>query len=208
MKTSFSFGLLVTLSLLIINSQIVFSQTEYDYYEKLRLERKEMKIKIIKTDNDVIDYYDQQGYHIKREYYFEGNLSSYSLIKQMSNGDLSVEMNLGPEGVFKMTGSKALFYVTYFDPYDLRDKVTMTFDSKARLFEEIITGIDMDGSEYAKYFYKKDENKPFNSEWYSDNILLSKTDYYYDETGLLIKKVSLWISNNEQTISKYSYEYY
>ena len=208
MKTSFYFSLLVLLSLMMINSQKVFSQTEYDYYEKLRLERKEKKIKLIKTDKDIIDYYDEQGYHVKREYYFEGNMSSYSLIKQLSNGKLNVVMDLGLEGNFTITGSQALYYVTYFDPYDLRDNVTMTFDSKARLIEKRITGTDMEGAESAKYFYKKDENKPLNSEWYSDNILLSKTDYYYDDSGLLIKMISLWISNNEKSVTNYSYEYY
>ena len=135
-------------------------------------------------------------------------MSSYSLIKQLSNGKLNVVMDLGLEGNFTITGSQALYYVTYFDPYDLRDNVTMTFDSKARLIEKRITGTDMEGAESAKYFYKKDENKPLNSEWYSDNILLSKTDYYYDDSGLLIKMISLWISNNEKSVTNYSYEYY
>lgn len=203
---NFYFGLFV--SFLMINSQIVYSQTEYDYYEKLRLERKEKRIKLIKTDKDVIDYYDEQGYHFKREYYFEGNMSSYSLINQQSNGYLSVKMDLGPEGIFTTTGSQALYYITYFDPYNLIDNVVMVFDSKGRVSEERITGTDMEGAESIKYFYKNEEIKPYRSEYYSDNKLLSKTDYYYDDSGLFIKVVSIWINNNEQTITNYSYEYY
>lgn len=208
MKTSFCINLFVLLSLMMINSQIVVSQTEYDYYEKLRLGRKEKKIKAVKSNNDIIDYFDEQGYHVKIEYYFEGKLSSYSLIKQLSNGELKVVMDLGPEGNFTTTGSQALFYVTYFDSYDLRDNVTITFDSRSRLIEERITETDYEGVDIKKYVYDNVEIRPKRNEYYSDNNLLSRTDYYYDETGLLTKEVNLWISTNEKTVTNYSYEYH
>ena len=191
-----------------LNSQIIFSQTENDYYEKLRLERKDKKIKLMKSGTSEIDYFDEQGYHIKKEHYYNGNVISYSIIKQLNNGELSVELNLGPEGNFTTIGSQALFYVTYFDPYNLIDKVVIIFDSKSRLIEKRISGTDFEGLDNIKYFYNKDEEKPIKSEYYSDNKLSNKTDYYYNESGLLIKEENLWLNNNEKSITNYIYEFY
>lgn len=210
---------------------VVLSQSEYEYYEKLRLKRKERKIKVIKVDDAQIDYFDKEGYHIKREYYFEGNISSYMLIKHLSNGDLSVEQNLGSEGIWNTTGSQALFEETGFDPYNLIDDVVLIFDSKMRLAEKRISGEDYMGMDIEKYYYENDEDKPKRSEYYYDNQLSSVTNYYYDEAGLLIKSECYYdnqlssvtnyyydqtgllikseiLLNNEKSTINYSYEYY
>lgn len=200
---------IISIITIIFSFQLIYSQTEQDYFEKLRLERKDSKVKVIKSDNNIKDFFDNQGYHIKREFYNNsGNVTSYSLIKHLDNGDLSVEMNLGPEGKFTSTGSQALFYVTYFDPYNLIDKVVMIFDSKFRLIEERITGNDGEINDKEKYLYENEENTFYRSETYTDNKLVSKTTYYYNELNLLIKKEFLWLYNNEMTVTNYSYEFY
>lgn len=209
MKKNSVYWLLVLSIVLSFPFQKVLSQTEYDYFEKQRLERKEKKIKVIKSRENTKDFFDDQGYHIKREDYDSyGNVTSYMLIKNLKSGDLSVDMNLGAEGNFTMTGNQALFYFTFFDPYNLIDNVTMTFDTKSRLIEERISGTDYEGIDIQKYFYGKNGDKPDKSEYYSDNKLLSKTEYYYDESGLLVKEESLWLYNNEKNTTNYTYEYY
>ncbi|MBZ0203701.1 MAG: hypothetical protein K8I03_11855 [Ignavibacteria bacterium] len=195
--------------LFIISFSVIYAQTEQDNFEKLRIERIEKKVKVMKSDNNIKDYFDKQGFHIKREYYDNNNnISSHSFIKHLDNGDLSVEMDLGPEGKFTTTGSQALYYVTYFDPYNLIDNVVMTFDAKSRLIEERISGNDGEINEIEKYFYDNDEDKFNRSETYSDNKLVGKTIYYYNELRLLIKIEYLWLYNNEMTITNYSYEFY
>jgi len=206
MKKTFILIVIALIFFINLFPSVVLSQSEYEYYEKLRLERKERKIKTIKTNDGEIDYFDMEGYHIKREFYFDGNLTSYILIQHLSNGDLSVEQNLGPEGIWNTTGSQALFEETGFDPYDIRDEVVLIFDSKMRLSEKKISGEDYLGLDIEKYYYENDEDKPKRSEYYLDNQLLFVTDYFYDQSGLLIKFERLW--NNEKSTTSYTYEYY
>jgi len=233
MKKTFYLMVFTVLFFINLIPSIVLSQSEYEYYEKFRLERKERKIKAIKTSTGGIDYFDKEGYHIKRESYVDGNLTSYLIIQHLSNGDLSVEQNLGPESIWNTTGSQALFEETNFDPYNLIDKVVLIFDSKMRLSEKRISGEDYLGLDIEKYYYENEEDKPKRSEYYYDGELSSVTNYYYDQTGLLIKEEMLWkgqlssvtnyyydqtgllikeetllISNNEKSTTNYTYEYY
>lgn len=187
----------------------LFSQSAFDYYEKLRLDRKERKIKKILINEKIKDYYDENGFHIKREYFDDdGKISSYLNIKNLENGDLNVESNLGAEGTFTTVGSQALFYVTYFDPYNLIDEVSLIFDSKFKLIEKRISSTSYDDIDAVYYFYQDNSSYPFKSEYFSDKKLLSKTDYFYDDSGLLIKEKCLWFSGNEVRETVYSYEYF
>ena len=128
--------------------QPIYSQTEYDYHENLRLERKENKIKVIKRiykTNDysyeTMDYYDEEGYLVKRCYNRNGNISCPHIVTEHhQNGDITVQSDLGEEGMWTTTGSQSLFYLTSFGIYDLRNKVELMFDENSRLIEKRIYG--------------------------------------------------------------------
>jgi hypothetical protein len=201
---------ILTFILIIFSICSICSQTEQDYFERMRLKRIDWKIKkIISCGGDCVDYFDEQGYHIKREVFDNFNSRTYTyIITHLPSGDLSADIDLGPEGKFTTTGSQALFYHTYFDPYNLIDQAILKIDDRNRLIEESYTGTDMEGvTETIKYFYEILVMYPSSSEfYYSDNKLLSRTKYLYNGKGMLIKEIYSGSDNNVITV--FTYEFY
>ncbi len=200
---------ILAIFLFIISFSAIYTQTEQDYFERLRLERQRWKVSKI-VSGDCTDYYDIYGYHIKREVYNSfNNSNNVYLITQLSNGDLSVEMDLGPEGKFTTVGTQALFYQTWFDPYDLTDIAILKIDDLNRITEESYTGTDMNGMTIKTiYFYEILKKYPNRSEFYNDNKLVSKTKYTYDGKGMLLKENTTDVSTGKTYETEYIYEYY
>lgn len=193
---------------LIFCSSGLYSQTGQDYFEKLRLKRQDWKIKTV-TDGSCTDFYDEQGYHIKREVNDNFNNKTYIYnITNLPDGNITVEVDLGPEGINKQTGSPALFYHTWFDPYNLIDNVVLKIDELNRINEEIFTGFDYPGSDNTKYYYEILKFYPSRSEFYSDSKLISTTKYFYDGKGILLKEETTEVSTGKSYITEYTYEYY
>jgi hypothetical protein len=199
---------IISIIILLFSFHLIYSQTEQAYFERLRVNRHNWKIKKIITA-DCTDYFDEDGYHIKREVIdnFNNTLNTYS-ITYLANGDLNVEIDLEPEGKFTIRGSQALFYHTYFDPYNLIDNVKMDIDDINRVKEEVYTGTDYQGSDYTKYYYEILKMYPNRSEFYNETKLVSITKYFYDGKGMLLKEEMIEVNTGKTQTNEYTYEYF
>jgi len=170
--------------------------TDYDYYEKLRLKIKSNKIKSLKVfdiRNDElnrIDYYDEEGYLVKREFYSTGfsnsiaKLFSEFIITPYDN-NLIVSIN---ETGYSDDGSSN-FNAKYISNFKLfmeletettEEEVKFVFDDSDQLIEkQIFFGEDGD--------YELSRNETF----------------IYETNGLLISSET--ISGNSKFVTKYTY---
>jgi len=187
----------------------LYAQTEQNYFERLRLERQQWKVKSIISDG-AQDYYDEAGYHIKRVVF--ANFISYDItyiITHLTNGDLSVEIDSGPEGKLTTVGSQALFYHTWFDPYNLTDIALLKIDDLNRIIEESYTSTDMNGMTVKSiYYYEVLKKYPNRSDFYNDDRLFSTTKYFYDGKGMLLKEETVDVNTGKSYSREYSYEFY
>ena len=198
----------IAFAIFIFLVHLIYSQTEQDYFEMLRVHRHDLKIKKI-IAGDFTDFFDEDGYHIKREFLDKYNNTHYaSIIKHLTNGNLSVDIDLGPEGKFTTVGSQALFYHTYFDPYNLIDNDKMIVDELNRVKEEVLTGTDYEGSDYFRYYYENSKMYPIRSEFYNETKLISTTNYFYDNNDLLLKEETIEVTTGKSYTKEYTYEYY
>lgn len=206
------------------NSESVMN--EYDYYEKLRLERKEKKVLLVKTFeyvNDALstkDSFDVNGYLRKREIYTfdlenlmeklystifveryddEGNMYGYSVIP--------VNMNI----INNFDKVKpTYFYEIGIDEETLVDDVKYIFDKNDNLIEKRSYGDYLygTGKEYeTEYFYYDKNNRLIESKYLSGKSSTSITKYFYTEKGLLDKVESEYDFQNGGRVYGIRYEY-
>lgn len=199
---------------------------EYDYYEKLRLERKEKKVQLIlayEYENDALwrkDSFDVEGYLRKREIYTfdldnlmeklystiyveryddEGNMYGYS--------DIPVNMNsINNFDKVKPT----YFYEIGIDEETLVDDVKYIFDKNDNLIEKRSYGDHLysTGKEYeSEYFYYDKNNRLIESKYFSGKSSTNITKYFYTEKGLLDKVESEYDFQNSGRVYGIRYEY-
>ena len=212
--------------------RFVFSQTTYDYFEKLRLERKEKKIKIVSAfdyADDVLskkEYYDENGlltkYEIYGASYFTGGTYMYHLIivnKYSEKGQVS-----GTITKFESDGSKTDFY----EFNNLKPEVFFDIKYEGDFYSDVQYVFDNSGNLSEKRFYNQDMYKPGEYEkeiliYDSDNkIIQSKYTspgggttvsigkYYYNSDGLLehIDESYDFQNGGRNFDVRYEYEFY
>lgn len=204
--------------------------TEYDYYEKLRLERKDKSVKTISsfsTFNDAIenkDYYDENGYLRKREVYGEDLMGVNRFVwKEIFNITYDETGNIfGNFTEFKnnteILSNSILNNLSPSDFYDigfsetLVDEVKYIFDDKNNLIEKRIYGDHLYGTrkEYESEFFYYDRNNRLIESKYPSANTISISKYYYNEKGLIDRiNVSYEFQNGGRNYgSRYEYEYY
>jgi len=205
--------------------------TEYDYYENLRLERKENKVKTISsfgTFNDVIeikDYFDEDGYLRKREFYLSDLMGENSYAwKEISDitydetGNMSgneIEYGNIKETLYKILFNKispSNFYDIGFGETTV-NKSEYIFDKESKLIEKRSYGEHLvgTGKEYeSQYFYYDNNNRLIESRSTTGESAVSITKYFYNEKGLLEKEaISYDFQNGGRDYGmRYEYEYY
>lgn len=232
MKNFIYFYLSLIFVQLIINSQIVFSQTEYDYFKKQRLEKKAKKIKTISSFDYLDDalsekiYYDEEGFLIKKEIYASSFVTGNAYISQEvivnkynDNEDIS-----GSITVFKSDGSKVknlkfnnmkpeIFYeISSFDEIQY-DNVNYIFDNKGILTEKrFFSKKNFNSDEYARQLLFYNSNgKLIEYKYYTPGTTtVSFGKYYYNSNDLLEKEESSYDFQKGERVygTRYEYEFY
>jgi len=209
------------------NSESTF--TEYDYYEKLRLERKEKKIKIIITYSyldDALerkDYFDEEGYLRKRENYYTSfatgelkiisqiDIIDYNKFGQISGiYQSSDEMNGDIKSNFENLSQSKFHETDYFVGEEPVDSVELIFDKSGKLTEKKFYERDFK-SLHSKSDLIYDENGRLKeSKFIPTKSSPSNIKYYYNDLGLLVKEESSYDFNNENRVfgKRYEYEFY
>lgn len=230
MKTlTYIFLMLVLIS---FNTNIVFTQTAYDYFEKIRLERKEKKIKTISafdnTDESLSkkDYFDDNGFFVKKEIFGSSFVTGESYIIQEIMVDKYKEGDdmSGTVKIFESDGSKTkefkfsnvkpeLFYETSSFENLSYDKVQYSFDNKGNLSEKrFYKDKEYIPDEYEKLLiYYDSKNKPIESKFFTpNNSTVSLGKYYYNSNGLLEKEESSYDFQKGERVYglRYEYEFY
>jgi len=106
------------------------------------------------------------------------------------------------ESSFPFQNMEQSYFYEFGFGEDIRENVTMTFDSKGNLIEKKLTGSDYPSIDIVKYTYDNN-NRIKLEEYYIDGKLISQTEYNYDD-GLIISSKSL----NSSVITYYFYEFY
>jgi len=170
--------------------------TEYDYYENLRLKVKSNKVKSLKVfdirndDLKRIDYYDEEGYLVKREFYSTGYSNSIAKLFSefiITPYDNNLNVSISETG-YSDDGSSN-FNVEYINNYKFfmeletettEEEVKFVFDESDQFIEKQI-------------FFGED----------GDYNLSRKETFIYDANGLLV--TSEIISGNSKFVTKYTY---
>ena len=203
----------------------IFTQTEYDYYEKLRLERKEKKIKTIsayETLEDALskkDYFDENGYLITREFYYT-SITNFetTLWKQLNLTNYDKDGTFDVEEKEYSDGTLIVNYIHVnqlpSDFYDvgygetLVEKVLYLFDNQGLLIEKRSYGDHVygTGKEYDSEYFHYDEMGKLLKSIQGENI----TNYFYNDSGSLEREsMSYEFQNNERDYEiRYEYEFY
>lgn len=220
------FTLLLTI-IIVLQTQIAYSQTTLDYLEKQRIERKNNKIKTITTFISVndkissIDYYDENGYMQKKELYVmdldAGKVYLWQdiLITKFSSEGLFS----GIESTYECNGKKIndfsfenmkpeiLFEIAFDET--LIDDVKYIFDSKGNLIEKRFYSEEMyKPNEYEKEILIYDsKNKLVETIYYiPGSSIVSSHKYSYNSAGLLEKISS--VQDETDYATTYKYEFY
>lgn len=206
--------------------------TEYKYYENLRLERKEKKVKTIKQfdySNDalnLIDYFDAEGYLKKREIYYTKYETGESIL--VTQIDINQYNNIGGiSGTYKTSSAlegddnyefnnlslKRFYDTDAFYGEGQIDSVNYVFDNADRLIEKRSYNDNLygTGKEYeSEFLYYDKVNKLINSKSTTGENSVSYTKYYYNEKSLLmIQESSYDFQNWEKTYGiRFEYEFY
>jgi hypothetical protein len=172
------------------------NMTEYDYYENLRLKVKSNKVKSLKVfdirndDLKRIDYYDEEGYLVKREFYSTGYSNSIAKLFSefiITPYDNNLNVSISETG-YSDDGSSN-FNVEYINNYKFfmeletettEEEVKFVFDESDQFIEKQI-------------FFGED----------GDYNLSRKETFIYDANGLLV--TSEIISGNSKFVTKYTY---
>lgn len=203
--------------------------TEYNYYENLRLERKDKKIKIISTysylDNGLErkDYFDYEGYLRKRENYYSSYATGDSKISSQidildynSSGQVSGiyqssdEMNGEIKSSFENLNLSKFYDTDFFVGEEPVDSVELVFDKNGKITEKKFYERDLK-SLYSRLVMVFDEHdRLIESKFIPLQSPPSTTKYYYDELGLLLKEESSYnFHSGERVFGKsYKYEFY
>lgn len=217
-------------SFLIFSLNYCYSQTEYNYYEEIRKEREIKKVKTISefgTFNDALekkDYFDEQGYLRKREYYISDLMGENSYVwKEISSIIYDSNGNISGEEI-NYESNKEILYKSKFSNispskfYDIGfgettvEEVKYFFDKKNRLIEKKnIFGDDVSKGQNEKEIFKYDKNDQLmESKFYSGTNPVSITKYFYTSSGLLDRiEVSYDFQNGGRNYgARYEYEFY
>ena len=229
---------IMRLSVLIVLSIIIsfvngFSQTEFDHYEKQRLERKEKKVKTISqhtTFNNFLeskDYFNTEGYLVKREIYDEHifNEDTYEyanfvtkeilILNYDNKGGVSGREFIYEKGnkVSESNFNKLRFALLDRGYREVKD-ITHTFDNSGRLTESKYLYSDDERVFFKKYFYDNN-NKLLKSIFYNNvedinSPGASITIYSYNELGLLENEATSYRFQNggRDYGNSYIYEFY
>jgi len=221
--------LFLALVLLSINTKTIYAQTTSDYFEKMRLERKEKKIKTISAYDyfdDALskkDYFDENGFLVKKEIYGSSFITGDSYILQ----DIIVdeykegEDMSGTAIIFETDGSKTkdhkfsnmkpeIFFETSSFENVSYDKVQYLFDNKDNITEKrFYKDKEYKPTEYEKLLiYYDSENKPIESKFFTpNNSTVSFGKYYYNSNGLLEKEESSYDFQKGERVYGVRYEY-
>ncbi|HEY5536709.1 MAG TPA: hypothetical protein VIL99_17475 [Ignavibacteria bacterium] len=199
-------------------SSISFAQSEYQYYENLRLERQKNNIKSIshfEGDNNnpyEIEYFSVDGNPSK----FESYTSEYKLyilveITNISkNGLVSYTQtnNLSSSSPLQFSSENIKISELYdigFGDNTITD-VKYIFDSKYFLIEKKYFAEDFDLNiplTNEKYFYNNEGKLNMSKLFDSDNSLTSTAYYFYNSQGLAEKITHK--DSNSYTIIKYEF---
>lgn len=211
-------------------SNYCYSQTEYNYYDQLRKERENKKVKTIsefETFNDALDkkdYFDEQGYLRKREFYITDMMGENSYVwKEISSITYDNKGNISGEEI-NFESTKEISYKNQFTNmspsnfYDIGfgettvEEVKYFFDKENRLFQKSsIFGDDVPKEAFGKEIFKYDKNdRLIESKYYSNASSVSITKYYYTSQGLLDRiEVSYDFQNGGRNYgARYEYEFY
>ncbi len=218
----------LTLLIAIVSSASVLTQTEQEYFEKLRLERKDKKIKTISVyDNLKVikykkEYYDENGYLIKKELFYHDNeknktylyqeikITSYDALGNISGKEILYE--LGKRiNEFQFSNINFTYFYEIGFSENLIDDIKYLFDDNGNLIEKRFTSADMyEPGKYEKETFLYDSNNKLVESKYSypDNNSSHVRRYHYSSTGLL-EMESYLDDNLVQTEGvKYEYEFY
>lgn len=227
MKTKLFFIFLIFL--LCNNSSILVAQhnNEYDYFENERLERKEKKIKSVKVTDLVkeelirIDYYDNEGYLIKREVYLPGiSDQTPRLYSEYKISPFDTDLNISVEEIVFDGNQTQVLNANYTNKLKLfleletetiEDEVQYIFNDKVQIVEKnIYYGEDNDFELSRSENYEYDAAGFLISSDFKSGNSLFKTKYSYNNNGLLEKEVGAYdFSNNGRVWGLiYEYEFY
>lgn len=207
-----------------------YSQIEYNYYEQLRKNREIKKVKTIsefETFNDALekkDYFDEQGYLRKREFYITDMMGENPYVwKEINsivydnNGGISGE-EINYESTREISNkseftciSPSKFYDIGFSETTVKE-VEYFFDKKNRLIEKksILENAGPDGQN-EKVIFKYNKNEQLiESKLYSGTNPVSITKYFYTMSGLLDRiEISYDFQNGGRNYGvRYEYEFY
>lgn len=186
----------------------LYSQTEQDYFEKLRLERKDKKIKTISAYsyfNEVLEskeYYDENGYLVKRETYQTDLLGEnlYVYMEIVINNYDNLGNISGNQTMYESDGKKlnefpfsnldyTYFFEVGFDESTVID-IKYIFDKNGNVIEKRFFIDGLNENEYEKTLLNYDNmNKLTESKYYGiSTSVVDIVKYYYNSIGLLEKE--------------------
>jgi hypothetical protein len=208
-------------------SKLIFS--EYDYYEKQRLERKEKKIKVINTYSyfdDALerkDYFDEEGYLRKSENYYTSfttgelkiisqiDITDYNTVGQISGiYQSSDEMNGEIKSTFENLSLSKFHETDFFAGEEPVDSVELIFDESGKLTEKRYYERDFK-SLHSRLVLIYDENGRLKeSKFIPTKSSPSNIKYYYNDLGLLVKEESSYEFHGGDRVfgQSYKYEFY
>jgi hypothetical protein len=214
--------------ILILFTQLLYSQSEYEYFEKQRLESKDKKIKIISTYDCLDDllwykeYYNENGFLIKKEIFTHNNESNKLTLYQKINIDsYDASGNIsGTEILYETDGSIlnenhfsklnfTYFYEIGFDE-NITEEIEYIFDNQNQLIEKRFYYEDVNGYIYDKelLFYNTEGKNCESKHFFSGSSNVSISKFYYNSLGLLEKKETLDGFYVKTGGIKYNYEFY
>lgn len=223
---------LIFFLILLFFSSSGYSQTEYDYYEKQRLERKEKKVKTIShfygNDKNLmnIEHFDREGM-LKKSEQFGGNdippckYSEINILNNNNKSDLTGTITYYNCGVKSHTIDFAAQNPSYFYNIgmgeNLTEEIIFKFDSGDRLIEQIWVCSDCGYTpERSEEEALKETYDTVKFVYDNSNILIKKvyetgdeTRFIYNEQNLMIREE--FYSQNENTehfVVNYIYEFY
>jgi hypothetical protein len=187
----------------------LYSQTEQDYFEKLRLERKDKKIKTISAYsyfNEVLEskeYYDENGYLVKREtyqtdllgenlyVYMEIVINNYDNLGNISGNQIMYESDGKKLSEFPFSNlDYTYFFEVGFDESTVID-IKYIFDKNGNVIEKRLFIDGLNENEYEKtLLYYDNMNKLTESKYYGFSTSVNIVNYYYNSIGLLEKEES------------------
>lgn len=206
--------------LILMFTDFAFSQTEYDYFEKQRLERKEKKVKVISIYDSydrnypgTKEYFNEDGNIVKIEY-FAGRVANndYKLYSEIIVSNIDTRGNLsGYDVIYYEGGSSKNNFENVTPSYfwdigvmeeTLVERVEYIFDKNGNVKKLLSYGDHAYPKEYTYEIFRY-KNGKLNSRYDPDSK--TETFFLYNENGLLDKAGR---GNDSDSFNYYSYEFY